>query len=64
MCKFPGDGEGPLRSVGDVIVLLAGDALLCKGSDREAGLVIFFISYIKMVTGLIRTVLVFRTKKR
>ena len=49
VCKCPGD---PL-SVGDVIVLLAGDDLIGIASDREAGLVIFIMSYVKLIKTLI-----------
>ena len=49
VCKRPGD---PL-SVGDVIVPLAGDDLMGIASDREAGLVIFIMSYVKLIKTLI-----------
>lgn len=63
MCICLGDGEEPPPFVGEVNVLLTGDALLGKGSDKEAGLVIFFISYIKLVTSLIKTVLACGTNR-
>ena len=44
---------GDPLSVGDVIVLLAGDALIGTASDREAGLVIFVMSYVKLIKTLI-----------
>ena len=49
VCKSLGDAP----SVGDVIVLLAGDDLIGIASDREAGLVIFVMSYIKLFKTLI-----------
>lgn len=67
MCKCLGDEEEPSPSIGEVIVLLTGDALFGKASDREAGLVIFFISffmsYIWPVTSRMKTVLACRTKR-
>ena len=59
MCKRLSDPP----SMGDVILLLAGDALLGKASDSEAGLVIFFMSYIRPVKRLIKNILPCRTKR-
>lgn len=42
VCKCLGDGKEPPLSVGDLTVLLAGNALFGMASDREAGLAIFF----------------------
>ena len=63
MCKSLGDGEELPPSMGDVMLLLTGDALFGKASDKEAGLAIFFMSYIGPVMSLIKNVLTGRTKK-
>lgn len=57
-----GDGEEP-PSVEDMILLLTGDALFGKAKDKEAGLAIFFMSYIRVVMSLKQTVLACRTKR-
>ncbi len=61
MCKCLGDGNDP-PSVGDVIALLTGDALFGKASDRDTGLTIFFMSYTRVTTSLMKPVLAYRTK--
>lgn len=63
MRKFFGAGDVLPLSVDDVMVLLTGDALFGKGKDREAGLVIFFMSYIRPVRSLMKNVLACRTKR-
>lgn len=62
MCKCLGEGEELSPSVGNVILLLTGDALFGKANDREAGLAIFFMSYIGPVTSLTKNALACRTK--
>ena len=53
MCKCLGDSEEPSPSMGDVIVLVTGDAFLGMASDKETGLTIFFMSSIRLVVSLI-----------
>ena len=62
MCICLG-GEESSPSTGDVIVLLTGDACFGIASDKEAGLTIFFMSYIGLISGLMKTVLASGTKR-
>ena len=61
MCS--GDGEETSASLDDMVALPTGEALFGKASDREAGLTIFFMSYIRLVTTFMQTVLACRTKR-
>lgn len=63
MCKCLGDGEVLPSSVGDVMLLLTGDVCFGKASDRDAGLAIFFMSYMGPLMSLMKNVLACRTKR-
>lgn len=63
MCKCLGEGKELPPSVGEVMLLLTGDALFGKANDREAGLAIFFMSYLVLGTSLMKDVLAYRTKR-
>ena len=63
MCKCLGEGEQRSPSVGDVIALLTGDTRFGMASDREAGLTIFFMSYTRLLIGLMKNVLFCGTKE-
>ena len=58
-----GDGEESPASLDDMVALPTGEALFGKASDREAGLTIFFMSYIRLVTTFMQIVLACRTKR-